>query len=374
MQKFLPFIVVVLVSLVLWFSITSKGNKGETSQPAANTTQANNSQANNAPESAAEPNGTLAGTNPDTQAISASADIDSEEGAEFDDRPATEKFKTADEALNALKEAAAIYDDLVLDQFTAPGESCSWCDSVYSSVKDLMLSPDVKADQKAFYAEILAISGRVDNLKSLVEAAKSAQNPDEASLYAEALELATGKEEVITFLTEQLTDSNSTIKEASVAALTNQGSKKAVENLYNFSVAQGNSDGFYELGIGVGEMVPDEEAYSFLQQKALQKDEFSHLAVKALLNVGLEGVKMVSDLYSGADSPEFVKKVLEQSKDHVAFDDETLEYLKAQSANPKNAALGEWYSSLLKEYELSEQELLEEGAEEAPLFTPLEPE
>ncbi len=370
MQKFIPIAVVVLVSLVLWFSITSRGNKGNDQSPSnpaqqtAGTEVANNQASGEASNAGTQKN----------QVFDADSDEQiPEDLVEFDDRPAIEKYKTADEALNALKEAAAIYDDLVLDQFTLPAANCSWCDSVYSSVKDLMLSPDVKDDQKAFYAEILAISGRTENLKALVDAAKNAKTPDEANIYSESLELAVGEDNVINFLSDQLSDSNSAIKEASVAALTNQGSRKAVETLYNYSVTQGNSDGFYELGIGVGEMVPDEESWPFLQQKALQKDDYSHLAVKALLNVGLDGIKMVSDMYGNNDNPEFLQKVLEQSKDHVAFDDETIAYLKAESANPKNPVLGEWYTKLLKEYELSEQEALEAAGDEAP-FTPIDQE
>ncbi len=84
------------------------------------------------------------------------------------------------------------------------------------------------------------------------------------------------KEDVVKFLGEQLGESNQTLKESSVAALTNQGSKLAVETLYDHTVAQGNADGYYQLGIGVGEMVPDEDAWPLLQQKALQKDAYSH--------------------------------------------------------------------------------------------------
>lgn len=190
-----------------------------------------------------------------------------------------------------------------------PGENCSWCDSVYASVKDLMLAADTKPDQKSFYAEILAISGKVENLKTLVDGiGKSSKNQEEADSLSEALELSVGKEDVVKFLGEQLADSNQTLKESSVAALTNQGSKLAVETLYNHTVAQGNADGYYQLGIGVGEMVPDEDAWPLLQQKALQKDGYSHLAAKALLNVGLEGVKMVADLYGNSDASQSLLK------------------------------------------------------------------
>ena len=365
MQKLIPIIVVVVVSLALWFAITSRGKKTENLTPS--TQVANNIQT---PEtvsiqtSATDQNHPISDVKSVEGSKATTADDTDSIGENFDDRPATERYKTAEEALKAIKDAALEYDDLVLDQFTMPGENCSWCESVYSSVKDLMLSPDTKADQKSFYAEILAVSGRVENLKTLIDGIKSAKNPEEASSMSEALELSVGKEDVVKFLGDQLSDSNQTIKESSVAALTNQGSQLAVETLYNHTVTQGNADGYYQLGIGVGEMVPDEDAWPFLQQKALQKDNFSHLAVKSLLNVGLEGVKMVADLYGNSDDSEFAKKVLE-----------TIEYLKGQSNTTKSPILAEWYKNLLKEYEQSEQEIANAGevSESEEPFTPINP-
>lgn len=384
MQKLIPIIVVVFVSLALWFAITSRGKKSETSSTTtaqspnsgAVETRGNDSQSVDQPSvdqpSVDQPlvsDSSKLASNTQAEAM----DLDTA-GEDFDDRPATERYKNADEALKAIKDAAVDYDDLVLDQFTMPAENCSWCDSVYASVKDLMQSPDVKADQKSFYAEILAISGRVENLKTLTEGIKSAKNQDEADSLAEALELSVGKEDVVKFLGEQLADSNQSLKESSVAALTNQGSKLAVETLYNHTIAQGNADGYYQLGIGVGEMVPDEDAWPLLQQKAVLKDSYSHLAAKALLNVGLEGVKMVADLYANSDDPAFAKKVLDESKDHVAFDDETIEYLKSQASSNKSPILSEWYGNLLKEYEQSEQEIANIGDEESEVpFTPMNP-
>lgn len=375
MQKLIPIIVVVVVSLALWFAITSRGRKTEN--------VASNSQATqNAQTGSTSQNGAQGADSPDSpvgssvNGATAGADDEAETGTDedFDDRPATERYKTADEALKAIKDAAVDYDDLVLDQFTMPGENCSWCDSVYASVKDLLLASDTKADQKSFYAEILAVSGRVENLKTLVDAIKNSKNQDEKDSFAEALELSVGKEDAVKYLGEQLNDSDQTLKESSVAALTNQGSRLAVETLFNHTVTTGNSEGYYQLGIGVGEMVPDEEAWPFLQQKALQKDAYSHLAAKALLNVGLEGVKMVADLYGNSDDPEFAKKVLEGAKDHVAFDDETIEYLRSQAQTTKSPVLSAWYQSLLKEYEQSEQEMAasDEGGDEQP-FTPVNP-
>ena len=91
-------------------------------------------------------------------------------------------------------------NDLILDQFTEPGQNCTWCNDFYGQLRDLIFSPDTKADQKSYFAEILAISGRVENVKTLVDAITSAKSQDEADSFAEALELTIGKDDVVKIL------------------------------------------------------------------------------------------------------------------------------------------------------------------------------
>jgi hypothetical protein len=181
-----------------------------------------------------------------------------DEGVEEEEaRPAYEVYKTADEALDALKKGAQDYDDLILEQFTDLGPDCQWCDAFYNSVRDVMSAADTSAEQRSYFAEVLAISGRIENIQSLVEQIKNAKNSDESDVYAEALELTVGKDDVVKYLSTQLDSDNQPLKDASVAAITNQGSKLAVEALFKHVVERGDPDGYYSQGIGPGEMIPD---------------------------------------------------------------------------------------------------------------------
>ena len=374
MKKIIPVIVVVVIAAAVWFAIASRGGDGErrqAGQPPAGSGSGQGAQPRTG-GAAGEGAGGLTVKGP-----GASDSEDEEDLADVEEKSATELYKTADEALKAIKDAAANYDDLVLDQFTELGENCAWCDNFYTSVKELMLSPDTKTDQRSYYAEVLAISGRVENLKALVEAIGGAKNQEEADLYAEALELATGRDDVVKYLGAQLSSKNETLKEASVAAITNQGSRLAVELLHNHTLEKGDPDGYYSMGIGLGEIVPDEEAWPYLQELVTKRDAYSHLAVKSLLNAGLDGLKTVIDIISNSKDADFDKEMLKGAKDHVPFDDNIVAYLKEQ-AEKSPSATARWFAQAtlddLAQAEEQQEAEMQEDDEDSPPFTPLKPE
>ncbi len=342
MKKILPVLLVVIVAVGIWFAISSR-IETETS-PAATTVATQ----------------TSSQVSQQGQAGSGAVQEDTEEAAEadvaVDERPAAERYKTAEEALKAIKDAAADYDDLVLDQFTEPGDNCTWCNSFYASVKELLFSPDTKADQKSYYAEVLAISGKLDNVKTLVDAVVNAKNQEEADVFAEALELTVGKDDVVKYLGEQLNQPNETLKEAAVAAITNQGSKLAVETLYSNTVEKGDPDGYYSLGIGLGEVVPDEEALPYLQELAMKRDAYSHLAIKSLLNSGLDGLKIVMDVLSNSKNPDADKEMLNGAKEHVSYDEDNVAYLKQVAESGKNNPAVTLAKEILADFEQAESE------------------
>ena len=371
MTKIIPLIVVALAAIALWFAITSRSTTTNTAEKTASL------------QSSSLSTGDISGG---TTASIADEDeeMPSDDAANgvqdaLDDRPATEVYATADEAISAIKKAATSYDDLVLDQFTQPNANCQWCDQFYTSVKEMMTATDTKPDERSYYAEVLAVSGRVDNVKTLIDSVKSAKSPEEAETFSEALELTVGKDDVVKLLGETLSDSNTTLQEASVAALTNQGSRTAAEMLYNQAVKNGKEDGYYSLGIGLGELVPDEETVPFLQERAAKRDQYSHLAVKALLNSGVNGLRLVNDMVESGNNTAFDKSLLDGAKDHVAFDDDTVNYIKQQSTQAKNPDLRDFYGTLFKEYEQSDEEngsapdIEEDVPEDEAPFTPLKP-
>lgn len=369
MKKLLPVIVVVVIALGLWFFISSRIENE--SKP---TTASQNTNVNPASDQANAKSDSAQNTNSDAE--TATDETEGGEGlAPTDDRPAAERYKSAEEALAAIKAGAADYDDLILDQFTEPGPNCSWCDGFYASVKDLMLSPDTKSEQRSYFAEVLAISGKVENVKAVVDAITGAKSQEEADVFAEALELTVGKDDVVKFLGEQLNQGNETLKEASVAAITNQGSKLAIETLYAHTVEKGDPDGYYSMGIGLGEVVPDEEALPYLQELAMKRDQYSHLAIKGMLNSGIDGVKMVMDVLSNSKNPEFDKEMLKGAKDHVSYDEDVVNYLRQVAESGKNNEAVAFAKDVLADFDQAqkeaEQDQAEEGQDTPPEMPPM---
>lgn len=276
--------------------------------------------------------------------------------SEEDLKSATELYKSADEALKAVKDGAVDYDDLVLEQFTELGPECTWCESFYKSVSDLMLQEGTPADQKSYFAEILAVSGRVSNVKALVEAIKANKGKEAADTFSEALELTTGSNEVVNYLGTELKEADDALKEPLVAAITNQGSRNAAQLLYQNAVESKNPDGYYSVGIGLGELIPEPEAMPYLQEKMLQRDQYSPLAVKALLNGGLDGLRLVMDALSSSKDPSFDRTMLKGGVDHVNYEPEVEEYLKGVVQKNENPLQVEFANQILADFG-NEQEL-----------------
>jgi hypothetical protein len=257
-------------------------------------------------------------------------------------KPAAEAYASADEALAAVLKGAKDYDDSILEQFTLPDPSCSWCAEFYTSVRDLAINQNTPQEQRAYLAELLAISGRTENVQSLIEAVKNAPSNDTADLYAEALELTLGREEVVNLLGEQMNAQNDTLREASVAAVTNQGTKLAAELLIKDVKQKGDPDLYYAQGIGIGEVIPDEEAIPVYQEFVRERVPGSHLGVKALLNAGLPGVQAVFDELENSPNPEADKALLKDVGDHINIDDESVALADrklAENNNPNSVEL-----------------------------------
>lgn len=370
MKKLLPVLLILVIAGGLWFAISSRSESSAPPRDASNNASQRDS-AHSAFRSNMIKDLNNGGHRPDGGADAA----DDSEGVEnFDERSAVERYKSAEEALKAIKDGAVDYDDLVLDQFTNLGENCTWCDAFYKQVKDLALSPETKSDQRSYFAEVLAISGRVENVKSLVDAIKNAANPEEAQMFAEALELTVGKDDVVKYLGEQLGQGNDQLREASVAAITNQGTRVSVELLHDHTVQRGDPDGYYSSGIGLGEVVPEPEAYPYLQEQLLKRDQYSNLAVKALLNSGLDGLKIVMDTLSNSNNQDFDKEMLKGAKDHVTFDDDVVKYLRQVAETSNNPTVRQFANDSLKDFDQMENEAKQEseGGKSAP-FTSMTP-
>lgn len=300
-----------------------------------------------------------------------SADLEQtngQDGAQLQqpDRPATEVYRNAEDALRAVKEGATHYDDVILEQFESLPADCSWCANFYESIRTLAFSPDTPADQKSYFAEILAISARSENLEVLIDGIEKAPNEEAGQMYAEALEMASAtNDDLVKLLGSRLSTSNEVLKESLVAAVTNQGTPLAIETLYKFAVESKDTDGFYSKGTGLGEAVPNPEAFPYLKEMAEKRDDYSHLAVKALLNAGSEGVKAVFDVLRTSRDPEADKKLIANAIDHVNFEEETEALVKQEAEKGTNPQSVQFARDILKNFQEENAQLEREAKEES---------
>ncbi len=260
-----------------------------------------------------------------------------EEGIE-NIRPASTMYASADQALQAVLKGARDFDDSILEQFTEPGRDCSWCPEFYSLVQENLLNPSTPQDQKSYLAEVLAISGRTDNIQILVDSIKNAASPTDADIYAEALELSLGDDSITRVLGEQLVSTNDTLREASVAAITNQGTLLAAELLQKHIEQRNDPDAYYAVGIGPGEFIPEESALPFVQEQVAKRDQYSPMWAKALINTGIDGVRMLFDQLEISNSPASDTALLKDAIDHVNFEDGIKELTDQIIVSSRNSA------------------------------------
>lgn len=343
MKKISPLLIVIIIVVVSFGGYTFIASRSSSPRSASTTTTS--SAGSNTTTQTTE---IVPRSSSSTQqvAVQAPRDTGNDEDTEEQVKPATDVYSSSEEALAAALKGAKDYDDSILEQFTLPDPNCSWCPEFYSSVRDLAMNQNTPQEQRAYLAELLAISGRPDNVQSLIDAVKNAPSNDAADLYAEALELSLGKDDVVQILGEQMNAQNETLREASVAAVTNQGTKLAAELLVKDLKEKGDPDAHYAHGIGIGEAIPDEEAIPVYQELVRERIPGSHLGVKALLNAGLPGLRVLFDELENSPNPEADIAMLKDAPDHVNIDDESIELANqklAENRNPAVVKLGQIY-------------------------------
>jgi len=275
--------------------------------------------------------------------------------------PASKAYKDAFEAFEAVLKGATNYDDNIIEQVAAVTDGCSWCEELYEKIRVAMLDPNTNENQRSYFAEILASTGLPDNISALINAYKDTKDKDDAGVFTEALELTTGDDETVEYLGTQLNTDDKDLKEALIAAVTNHGSPLAVELLYKETIENGDPDGYYSDAIGLGEVIPDEESLPYLTELAAKKDEYSHLAVKALLNYGIEGLHAVVDIIGNSDDLELNRSILKDAVDHVSYEDASKEFAEELLKTSQNKAVLEFAEKIVKEF--ADDDEAEEGEE-----------
>jgi hypothetical protein len=368
MKKLIPLLLIAIVVGGLWlFASERKGSSAPVAAASATSTPEPSAQSVNLQLKPIDPASINGGNGLALQ--QPKIGDDSEQDVQL--KPASEAYESAEAALAAVLKGAKEYDDSILEQFTQPGEDCSWCPEFYNSVRDMATNANTPQDQKSYLAEILAISGRLENVETLTEAIKNAKSPDEADVYASAMELTVGKEDITRYLGDQMTSTNEPLREAAVAAVTNQGNRLAVELLLKNTLERGDPDGYYSVGIGIGELIPTEDAMPVLHEMVQKRDEYSHLGVKALLNGGMEGLRIVMDELENSKDPESDKKLLKDAIDHVNFEDGMEEYLKQKMENSQQPAVVEFAKQINEEFNQASEE--SDQSDDEPKMTMAEP-
>lgn len=367
MKKSLPIIVLVLLAVAAWY-FSSQRQPG--ASPSTATSQEGTSVASGESSSAAAApaSGPLAAS---------STALDATEGTvDMEVQPASRAFKTAAEALEAVKKGATEYDDTILEQFTMPGEDCTWCPEFYKDLRDMLASKTVPTEQLSYYSELLAISGKSENVAALISGIKNPASEEQAQAFSEALELTIGNDQITIMLAENIgANEDERLRESSVAAITNQGSRLAAEILYKNTVERGDPDGYYSMGTGLGELVPNEETLPYLQELLNKRDTYSHLAAKSLANGGLPGLKMVFDSLSRSNDVEGDRAILKDLINHLNYEEEIENYLKDQAEHATQPALREFAQKSVEAMQASAAEDTEDGssAGEDQYQTPLKP-
>jgi 5'-deoxynucleotidase YfbR-like HD superfamily hydrolase len=84
-------------------------------------------------------------------------------------------------------------------------------------------------------------------------------------------------------------------------------------------------------------------------------DQYSHLAVKALINSGMDGLRAVFDELETSNDPEADRRMLKDALDHVNFEDGLDAYLKQKIEASKQPVVKEFAQKILDEYAGSEE-------------------
>jgi len=360
MKKVIPVVVIVAVIGGWWFLRQGQEQLSETNNTAIAPSEPSGEAARPDEATSSLSGGGATGLNQPTRP----QNDDGEEAGELADqvKPAADSYNSAEEALAAVMAGAKDFNDAILEQFTEPGPDCSWCPQFYTSIRELVTNPNTPQDQKSYLAEILAISGRVENVQTLAESVKNARSSTEADIYAEALELSLGKDDVTRYLGDQLSATNDTLREASVAAITNQGTRLSVELLNKHVQERGDPDSYYSIGIGPAELIPNEEALPLVQELVQKRDEYSPAWAKSLINAGLPGLTMLFDQLENSSNPSSDDKLLKDAIDHVNFEDGIKDLTDRVIASNRNPKAVEFARKIQEEF--SEQDAQDGGSVE----------
>ncbi|MCB0319702.1 MAG: hypothetical protein KDD60_02180 [Bdellovibrionales bacterium] len=237
-----------------------------------------------------------------------------------------------------------------------------------SAMTDLSLSRDLRADA----ARALAASGTSSSISALIDSAESFNDASagrDATPFNQALKDAQLSDESVSLIGDKLNSSreeqnggepeevlDDSLTEAMISALTRDGSLAAAEAIYEHMQNSEHAEDYYQIGIGLASMTPQPDAIPFLQDLMEQKNEFSHLALKSILNSGEAGLDQVFAFLETAD-PRADYELLHNAVDHVKFPpgkswESVQSYLEKKRNSASSPLVAEFAREIIHEKEL----------------------
>lgn len=141
MKKIIPVILIVVIAGGVFLFINQSTSVSPTTNNQGATTESGNKTGTDVVASTDGTGSVNVGTTTGGGSTATKDPAKVDEDGEEQDKPAAEAYKSAEEAMKAIKNGAVDYDDRILEQFTFVGEDCTWCDAVYSQVKSMLLFP-----------------------------------------------------------------------------------------------------------------------------------------------------------------------------------------------------------------------------------------
>lgn len=273
--------------------------------------------------------------------------------------PSASVDQVSQQAIALLKQAAQTNDREIYKQIASLPKGCRGCSEFFEQTRSVFADKALNYDQRLFLAGALAASGDSANQSFLVgEIRKAANDPASAELSAAALARQLERQQqggpisddVIDDLSNDLGEENPYLRDAALSILTRQGSLEAAQALYNYTLENQDRDGFYRQGMGLGHIKPSQEAFPFLRDLVRRRDQFSHLAVKALLNAGQDGISEVISLLGEVDGPKPDKGLLQNAVDHVPVYGAALRQMDSLRASP-NSNIRELAQQVVREHQ-----------------------
>jgi hypothetical protein len=108
-------------------------------------------------------------------------------------------------------------------------------------------------------------------------------------------------------------------------------------------------------------MTPEPEAFPFLEDLVRKQDQYSHLALKALLNGGADGVGAAMSLLAEIPGSVANRALIMGAVDHIPMYGPTLKYIESLTSSP-NPTIKELARDVVREYQ-SRQAALKKGIE-----------